>query len=424
MPPAKKAPAKKSVVKQFWQKAYKQKNSYIRRGLVAGGGAIGRALLPTGGDYLGRMAGTGIADLIGAGRYSLADIKYNSALSLLPENATLHSQVPSMHKTGNGEILVSHREYMGEVISSSTADTFKVDKYPVNPAMRETFPWLSAIAQQFESYRIRGMVFEFRSNSGNALNSTNTALGSVQMGVSYRPSSLSPTNKQQVLNLDFGSESVPSKDFITALECEPSTLINGGRYYTRGSDELPADDSINTYDMANFYISSSGVQGTNVVLGSVFCSYQILLQKPIDSADQGAWLHQAHYVGPARTITTTNGGNNVFNGLVEVHDGIGITFPASDTIQFPRGTVGKYLLYIGIIGSAQTLGTWTPTLTNCVHVSGQYNTGGSDTNLLFCYAVNIIDPAKVATVKLVGTGTPSDWTQHFLKVIQLSNTIF
>jgi hypothetical protein len=39
------------------------------------------------------------------------------------------------------------------------------------------FPWLSNIAQNFESYKLRGLVFEFKSMSGDALTSTNTALG-------------------------------------------------------------------------------------------------------------------------------------------------------------------------------------------------------------------------------------------------------
>lgn len=49
--------------------------------------------------------------------------------------------------------------------------------YSVNPGQQVSYPWLSTIAANFESYRIIGQLYEFKTMSADALNSTNTALG-------------------------------------------------------------------------------------------------------------------------------------------------------------------------------------------------------------------------------------------------------
>lgn len=428
-PAPKPAPAKVPLHKKVWEKAYKQKNSWIRQGLKAGGSALGSVIGGPVGSMLGTKAGDWIANLVGAGAYKQSEIKYNTSFARLPEASVLHSATPAMHVIGSN-IRVAHREYIGEVISSSTANTFKVEKYAINPALRSTFPWLSPIAQQYEAYKMHGIIFEFRSNSGNALNSTNTALGSVVMGASYRSSSITPTNKQQIFNYEWANETVPSKDMIMGIECDPSSLAYK-QYFNRGNDAIPEDDSINMYDMANLYVATSGCQGTSVVLGSLYCSYDVELIHSIDSADIGQWLHQARFGAPNRTITSTNAGASPFLGAVAIKDGIGITILTSDTVSFPLGTVGKYQISYACVGSSESVGNWTFTYTNCSAInvyndgtqSTRFNTG-TNTIAIFDSNIEITDPTKVATVKAVNTALPSNWTANDLTIVQLANTVF
>lgn len=74
-----------------------------------------------------------------------------------------------------------HRECLGDVVTSATAGSFNYTRYLFNPTNAALFPWLHQLAANFESYRVKGCLFEFRSMSGNALNSVNTALGNVIM---------------------------------------------------------------------------------------------------------------------------------------------------------------------------------------------------------------------------------------------------
>lgn len=429
--PTRSAP-KPSFGQKLVHHVYRKKDSWVRQGLRGAGTALGALLGGPAGGTMGSMAGNAIATLIGAGAYRQGEIKMNTSFNKLPENGTLHAGVPAMHKVGS-DVRVSHREYVCEVISSSSANTFKVDKYPINPALRTSFPWLSSVAQQYEQYKLHGCVFEFRSNSGNALNSTNTALGSVVMGASYRPSTSTPTNKQQIMNYEWANETVPSKDMIMGIECDPASLAYK-QYFTRGSNTLPTDDSVNQYDVANLYIASSGCQGTNVVLGSLYVSYDFELQHSIDTADIGQWLHQSKYTIPAQTISTTNAGASPFKGALVVSDGIGISITTDDTVVFPIGTVGKYMIICHHIGASNVIGTWTTlTFTNCTALAqtlpGSSNMmlpSSGETSVQDCIiqAISIADPSKIATVKMNNTGLTSNWTSGELYVMQLGNGVF
>lgn len=72
---------------------------------------------------------------------------------------------------------IQNREYIMDIVSGSSANSFNYNTFDLNPGSSVTFPWLNRIAQNFESYRFHGLVFEFKSMSADALNSTNTALG-------------------------------------------------------------------------------------------------------------------------------------------------------------------------------------------------------------------------------------------------------
>jgi hypothetical protein len=74
-------------------------------------------------------------------------------------------------------MMVMNREFIGDIITSSTAGAFSANTFYVNPGNANTFPWLSNVALQFESYTCHGLLFEYRTMSSDSLNSTNTALG-------------------------------------------------------------------------------------------------------------------------------------------------------------------------------------------------------------------------------------------------------
>lgn len=215
---------------------------------------------------------SGTFALKGHGSYLMEKIKHN---------VFLRGEPPEIRnlKYREGAVVIRHREYIADVISSSVAGQFKVDTYPINPGMSQTFPWLSTIAAGFEEYVITGMVFEFRSTCSDAIaSSTNLALGTVGLATQYDP--LNPTfnNMQQLLAYEYAQQCKVSENAIHMIECARNQTPVTQLYVRTGSQ--PANSDIRLYDWGTFSIATSGLQGTSVNLAQCWVSYEILLLKP------------------------------------------------------------------------------------------------------------------------------------------------
>lgn len=140
------------------------------------------------GGQLGTIAGNFLSKIFGLGAYKM---KRNNVY-----NDMVSQQVPVMHSSSES-VVFRHREYIADVSSSTT---FTTTSYSVNPGLSATFPYLCNIAQNFQEYQFNGLVFEFKSTSADALNSTNTALGSVILAAQYRADAPLFVDKQQMLN--------------------------------------------------------------------------------------------------------------------------------------------------------------------------------------------------------------------------------
>jgi len=278
----------------------------------------------------------GAADMLstlftGHGKY---EVSKNSLMS------NLNNTVAPSFETVKDGLRVRHREYIGDVVSSATAGAFQNNVYQVNPGLAQTFPWLSAIAQQFQEYTWEGLIFEYQTESSDALNSVNTALGSVISVVNYRvdlPSNSLPfLSKVQMLDQYWSYDSKPSKSFIVPVECDPKEMPMDV-LYIRGTT-VPTSEDIKTYDMCNLAVATVGMQGTSVNLGELWVSYDVILRKPQSTSNVAAYQNAAQYYFSAPV------NNQPFLGTVAVADSIGLTFPAINQLAFPAGTIGVYVI--------------------------------------------------------------------------------
>lgn len=245
------------------------------------GGMIGTALGgPAGGmlgSTLGRLGGAALSSIFGHGDYEATNAGQIKNNNIVLSNS---AQAPQF---GSGKVACKfvHREYLGDVFSSSTANTFKIDSYPINPGQGKTFPWLSGVVgAKFQQYRINGMAFEFRSMSSDALNSTNTALGSVIMSTDYDSADSTFASKQEMENTEYGVSCKPSSNMMHGIECARfQTPVS--ELYIRAYD-VPSGKDIRLYDLGRFSIASTGCQGTNVNLGELWVAYDIDCFKAIE----------------------------------------------------------------------------------------------------------------------------------------------
>jgi len=314
------------------------------------GGPIGSV----GGAMLGNVLGAGVSYITGNGDYRVS----RNSLALSP-NAT----VPSMHKA-NQTITVRHKEYLGP-ISGSTS--FQIQKtYSINPGLAGTFPWLSGIAEQYEQYSIKGMVFQYVPTSGS-FTGNSSALGVVMMQTAYRATEDPPQDKQELLNEYWSTEVVANCGTIHPIECNPKE--NPFQvHYVRSEVSPPGE--ILMYDMAKTFVATQGMDNTGVV-GDLWVTYEIELKKPIIRSnaiiDDGK-----HYIAKYQAIATPT--NFFGTNQTELVDGPLKVSANGRTVTLPAGENDYLIVLVGNFyhnGSTASLNSWnvSPTLVNCTLLS-------------------------------------------------------
>lgn len=352
------------------------------------GSALGSALGGVGGRFLGKIFGTG--DYI----TSADKVKYNVLVN--------EAQVPQFGSNKN-IVHVRHREYLGDVITSSSANTFQVQTYNINPGLSATFPWLSQVCgSSFQQYRINGMIFEYRSMSADALNSTNTALGSVVMATDYDSADAAFTSKAQMENTEFGVSCKPSSCMVHAIECARNQTAVSEQYIRAFS--VPSGADIRLYDLGKFYIATAGFQGTSVNVGELWVSYDITLFKAIQQPP-GYLIPSAHYVLDPSTLSTklltplsTSTHSFDYIGLSIDSTGLILSWPLS----IPLNSVWR-IEWVAV-------GTGTASVSDCTIVSLNAMTAVAAWNSVASGTLNTPSPQNAA-----GVNTTAQTVLKYLK---------
>ena len=303
------------------------------------------------GEMLGGAAQTLLTGLVsGLGDYT---VKHNTLLA--PEPPTI------INDSVKGGITFRHREYLRDIITSGTAGAFSLDSYLINPGNEKTFPWLSQVAANFEQYSLEGVIFEFRSMSADALNSTNTALGTVIMATNYDTIDSNFTSKGEMENYEWGMSCKPSCNMLHPIECAPRQTSITELYVLNGPVPSGADPRL--YHWGNMQIATNGFQGTSVNIGELWVTYQVRLLKPKMFVALGNEIGSFSIYNSSYTNALPLGNGTQSNRF----DSIGVAYdPANGNIGFPVTNVPKhYYVVVKWIGSVTALTYPAITLTEC-----------------------------------------------------------
>lgn len=385
------------------------KNGVLGTAGGALGGALGTALGgPAGGllgSTLGKLGGAALSSIFGFGDYTVSNV------GSVKENNIALANAANIPQFGAGKVSARfvHREFLGDVYSSAIPGAFKIDSYPINPGLERTFPWLSGVVgAKFQQYRINGMTFEFRSMSSDALNSTNTALGSVIMATDYDSADNVFNSKQEMENTEYGVSCKPSVNMLHAIECaRAQTPVT--ELYIRAWD-VPSGKDIRFYDMGRFSIATTGCQGSNVNLGELWVTYDIECFKAIEQPPA--------YLAPFAMYENTGVSASAPLGTTHTTyhsspDRIGLTF-TENRIMFPYDLNPGSVFIVNIVTQANEAKALSPPLV----------TAGNGMSINAEWVANI--PVNASTVgewgtilaiKYDGTGTPSalpyvDWADY------------
>lgn len=325
---------------QLVQKPRPSEPSFMKTLLTEGGGLLGSMY---GMPQVGHKAGEWLSKITGFGDYKVSKNSISAGTA-----------VPAFTR-GKRSVIVAHREFIGDVTGSTA---FAVRSYGINPGLGQVAPWLAARAAGFSQYKIHGMVFEFLSTSATALNSTNTALGTVVMATQYNVTRPSFATKVEMENHEFSMSCKPSESMIHPIECDPRECPTRELYVRTGA--VPSGQDQRWFDLGNFQIATVGMQAASVI-GELWCSYEIEFFKPVlstsPSAGATAYTSASSYqdLHPFSAAGTTL-------SLAGSLDGI----TASDaTLRFASTiSTGTYLIQIIWTGSSTACTLTTPTLSN------------------------------------------------------------
>nr|QKV51167.1 putative capsid protein [Crucivirus sp.] len=325
--------------------------------------------------------------------------------------------------------VVQHREYIGDV-SSSTA--FTNTTYSINPAVPTTFPWLSTIAKNFEEYDFKQLAFQFKSTSADALNSTNTALGTVIGATIYNSVNPAFTSKQQMENYEFAKSSKPSEDQVYPVECAHGENPVEQLYTRVGPVPSGADPRL--YDLGTFQQATVGSQAA-AVIGELWVLYTVELYKPkLESA--GASILSSHYRLNVDDILSPNKYFRDVNPLLpEQGSTLDLTI-GTNTITWPSTiSEGNFLIMYSQdgIGTVQTTSPTIAATSNCSTIAMFHNgttartayttgTGGNQTDRLsIVVVISITGPGAVVTMS--GGVFVDDPTGGDLVVTQINTNV-
>jgi hypothetical protein len=314
--------------------------------------------------------------------------------------------VPTFRQLGGG-VELSHREFITDITCSTL---FSLASYPINPGLSNIFPWLAAVASNFEEYEMKGLVFEFRPTSGSAISSSSSALGTVILATDYNVLSPNFLNKQQMESYEFSTSVVPFNAALHPVECAPGSNPLRTMYIRYSAVAAGADARM--YDMGNFQIATVGMQSAYVV-GELWVSYHVVLKKPRSYAYTVGLGNINHFYNSiSSTGTTTNpfGVTSVLSPQSDLAE-VSIYGPLpgrSVLFSFP----GSYMCVLSITGTASITGA-TITLGANLNASPNYSNNsssavgfGNSTLFLGVYTLTVlaagVGSANIATVSATG----------------------
>jgi len=262
-------------------------------------------------------------------------------------------------------LVVTESEYVGDITLTSAG--FVNTQYSINPGDSTMFPWLSSIAANFNKYQFRKLGFRYEPiASGYA---TAGQSGHVILSVNPDASDAAPVAQAQVYDLQMKCARMPC-DENELSQLQPSGDESSNRlslaelnkqdsYYVRVG-AAPANTDIKTYDCGKLNVSTIGT-ATSGTSGKLFVDYSVYLHSPVlVQPASGGVLHFSSITGVSADnlagMALQAGGTPALGGISA----------AGNTISFPAGVPGNYLVVLTIAGA-----------TSCGALSANSITGGT-----------------------------------------------
>jgi len=294
--------------------------------------------------------------------------------------------ITSSSTDGDLRVRIRHREYITDVTSSVA---FACTQYNINPGLALLFPWLSQLANLFESYLVNGLRFQFRTESPTS------QAGKIMLMADWDALDAAPLSKVAMMQERTKADGPVWVDLD--MNCDLADLRKFGvQRYVRGG-AAPANTDLKTYDVGTLNVATQGVTNTPTI-GELWVEYDIELITPNTSPQATGAA-----VGSSQKITSAGGSisNSAVFGAAPTTTVYGTQIatptPASSTLVF--NVLGQYFVEFDITGSLTamtgTTGTATVTANECTG-------NGSNASVSFLVEVTALNQTLILTAP---TGT-------------------
>lgn len=249
-----------------------------------------------GGGRAPRVSGSGLYKLLGpmaklAVKAALPGALGNAAQQLMPNvsriqgsgdyvtNDIVHASTSAMKSNGGGKgvpvFKYQHSEYIKDLVVPAVPTAFSTQRFTLNAADAETFPWLSRLASLYTKYRFTKLLFEFRTNTSNY--SAAGGLGTVVMAPHYNVDALTFTSKQLMEAATHAVSAAPSSSVMMGFECDKRD--SNVTWFNVLNDNTMTRSPFT--DAGAVEIATNGLPGTpGVSLGELWVHYSCDLIEP------------------------------------------------------------------------------------------------------------------------------------------------
>jgi hypothetical protein len=304
----------------------------------------------------------------------------NRQFSAASAYASGQSGMAPVVRASADQCYVKHRELVTNISGTSSAAFVLANTFALNPGIQATFPWLSTMAQNWETYRFRKLRFCYYTRTGS------TTVGSVVFCPDYDAADAAPANESLASTFKDVQEDVPWKDIITPLSPIPLDQPQSRKYIRTGA--LAANLDIKTYDAGNLFVFTVD-SAAAAAWGKLWVEYEVDLFTPQSQSSIPVGVAGGSFVkGGSATGANPLGtapSSNAANAFIAI-DG-------SSDISFQK--TGTYLIGYDIAGTV--LSAYSATLGTGVTSIASINIANGGATLLEGYDIISVDSLTGAT---------------------------
>jgi len=223
-------------------------------------------------------------------------------------------------------------------------NAFQTNVLRINPGNSNCFPWLSTLANSFETYQLHKLSFEYCPTCPSS------TPGYHAMMVEYDADDDPPGTKSAFLMNETaysGTVWSPMK-----LNCDSHMLKSiGPDRYTRPRGVTPADQELKLYDAGFLCWTSAGNPSPQTTIGEIWVEYDVTLLSP-QQPNVSAYAYSSKVTGNG----TVSKGQPFGVSPIVLTDLSGVAVSSGTVLDFQ--TPGQYLMEVAYVGTVLTTPTY------------------------------------------------------------------